>query len=673
MAAPLLFAFLVHKLIKRLRGGTEISAIAVALCLPIPALAQSVAAPGATQRLPDNAVADADDAFGTNTGRESSGIYNDNDTRGFSPLKAGNTRFDGIYFDPVGIISGRLRRSSAIRVGYAALDFPFPAPTGIFDNALRNAGSELVINPEVGITPYGGYQLDLSLLVPLRGDRLGVSISGSINSPHNQDGASISNRGFAAKPVLRFNDVEFSPFYSIIANRQNKSRPLTVVTGDKLPELPEGGFYLGEPWAKGRQNNVMYGFTLKAPMTDRLSLRGGVFRANQLKLESFSDLYTVQPSDPSMARHSLIADQNLDTWSWSGEVQLAWHRVGEIWQHRIIAGVRMRDRVTQSGGSAIVNYGTVSFGVAPDDPRPPLVFGAYNTGSLRQTSLMLGYIGGLPGVGRVNLGVQKVSYRARFEDASTGVATLSRDNPLIYNASLLLDVFDGLAVFGGTQTGLEDSGSAPDSATNRNEQLPATRTRQYEAGLRWALGPGTLVLSAFQITKPYFTFDGTGRYTELGDVRHRGIEVSLTGHFANRLTLLAGGVFLRPEVYGVAVDAGLVGNRPAGTPSQYVRIDAQYRTDLLGGFTPTASFVFQGARAAGNRPQASLGGKQLTLPSRTTLDIGFRQPLHIAGLDMRLLFNLQNLFNVQGWRVYSANTIQVEDRRRFMLNLSSEF
>lgn len=647
--------------------------IAIALCLQMPAFAQSVAPIGASQRGPDNAVADADDAFGTNTGRESSGIYSDNDTRGFSPLKAGNTRFDGIYFDPVGIISGRLRRSSAIRVGYAALDFPFPAPTGIFDNALRNAGGELVINPEVGLMAYGGYQLDLSLLVPLRGDRLGVSISGSVNSPHNQDGASIFNRSLAVKPVLRINDVEFSPFYSIIANRKIKSRALTVVSGDTLPQEPEPGLYLGEPWAKGGQNNVHYGFTLKAPMTERLSLRGGVFRASQFRFESYSDIYAILPTDPSLARHSLIADRNLDSWSWSGEALLAWHRVGQVWQHRIIAGMRFRDRVTQSGGSAVVNYGNVAYGTAPADPEPALTFGSYNTGTLRQTSLMLGYMGGLNGVGRVNLGIQKVGYRARFTDARTGATTLSRDNPIVYNASLLLDLADGLAVFGGTQTGLEDSGSAPDNATNRNEQLPATRTRQYEAGLRWAKGPATLVLSAFQITKPYFTYDGAGRYTELGDVRHRGIEVSLSGHFANRLTLLAGGVFLKPEVYGPAVDAGLVGSRPAGTPSQFVRVDAQYRTDLLGGFTPTASFVFQGGRAVGNRPQASLGGKQLSLPSRTTLDIGFRQPIHVAGLDMRLLFNLQDVFNVQGWRVASANTIQVEDRRRFMLNLSGEF
>ncbi len=655
---------------KRLRSGVEAGAIAIVLSLPLPALAQS-AEPA--PRAPDNAVADADDAFGTNTGRESSGIYNESDTRGFSPLRAGNTRFDGIYFDPVGIISGRLRRSSAIRVGYAALDFPFAAPTGIFDNALRNAGRDLVINPEVGVTPYGGYQLDLSLLVPLRGDRLGVSISGSINSPHNQDGASIHNRSIAVKPVLRINDVEFSPFYSIIANRRIKSRPLAVVTGSTLPDVPRGGLYLGEPWAKGGQNNVLYGFTLKAPMTERLSLRGGIFRASQFRFGAYSDIYAISPSNPNQARHSLVADRNLDNWALSGEMLLAWHRVGPVWQHRIIAGVRMRDRLTESGGSAVVDYGTVSYGVPPADPEQALVFGQPNTGKLRQTSLMLGYIGALAGVGKVNLGVQKVSYRARFEDARTGLTTISRDNPLVYNASLLLDVAAGLAVFGGTQTGLEDSGSAPDTATNRNEQLPATRTRQYEAGLRWAFGPGTLVMSAFQITKPYFTFDSSGRYTELGDVRHRGVEVSLSGHFANRLTLLAGGVFLKPEVYGPAVDAGRVGHRPAGTPSQFVRLDAQYRTDLMGGFTPTASFVFQGSRAVGNRPQASLGGEQLSLPSRTTLDIGFRQPLHLAGMDMRLLFNLQNLFNVQGWRVYSANTIQVEDRRRFMLNLSSEF
>ena len=105
----------------------------------------SASLPAHAQRASENAVTNADDAFGTNQGNETTGIYSENDARGFSPLKAGNARLDGVYIDPVASISGRLRASTAIRIGYAAKSYPFAAPTGIADTRMRGAGDHLLV------------------------------------------------------------------------------------------------------------------------------------------------------------------------------------------------------------------------------------------------------------------------------------------------------------------------------------------------------------------------------------------------------------------------------------------------------------------------------------------------------------------------------------------------
>ena len=55
----------------------------------------------AQNRAGDNAMTQAEDAFGFSVGRESIGIYNAGNARGFSPTAAGNVRIDGLYFDPV--------------------------------------------------------------------------------------------------------------------------------------------------------------------------------------------------------------------------------------------------------------------------------------------------------------------------------------------------------------------------------------------------------------------------------------------------------------------------------------------------------------------------------------------------------------------------------------------
>jgi hypothetical protein len=53
----------------------------------------------AQSRSDENAVTQAEDAFGFSVGRESLGIYNAGNVRGFSPIAAGNLRIDGLYFD----------------------------------------------------------------------------------------------------------------------------------------------------------------------------------------------------------------------------------------------------------------------------------------------------------------------------------------------------------------------------------------------------------------------------------------------------------------------------------------------------------------------------------------------------------------------------------------------
>ena len=89
------------------------------------------------QRAGENAVTQADDAFGTSVGNEQVGLYSSFDVRGFSPTAAGNVRIDGLYFDQVSELDSRVTDSSRIRVGIAAQGYAFPAPTGVVDYSLR--------------------------------------------------------------------------------------------------------------------------------------------------------------------------------------------------------------------------------------------------------------------------------------------------------------------------------------------------------------------------------------------------------------------------------------------------------------------------------------------------------------------------------------------------------
>lgn len=633
-------------------------------------------APAFAQRANENAVTNADDAFGTNVGLETTGIYTENDTRGFSPLKAGNSRIDGIYFDQVANLPGRLKQSTAIRVGFAAEDYPFHAPTGIADNRLKPWPTKLGASASVTRYPFGGLIADADLRLPVVKDHVGLLAGISSSETRLSSGQRTRARGWVVRSIVRFGGFELSPFVAVSQFTAQQPQPLVVVTGDFVPKLPAKRVYLGQKWADGSAGNNNFGVLAKGAITGSLSFRAGITRSEGPRHRNFSEIFTVLDAT-GLSSHRLISDPEQDIHSTSGEAQLAW-RLGEgRWRHRIIAGYRGRDRYTESGGSdsSSVQFAPAILGTITVKAEPTFTYSAVNVGRVRQSAFMLGYVGQMQGVGLINVGLQRARYRADFTDAKTSKTTTTRDETWLYNATVGIDLTASLHAFIGTQRGLEDSGAAPESAPNRNEQLPATRTTQYEAGLRWRFAGGQLAVNAFQITKAYFAApDPVSPYVQVGQVGHRGVEASLSGTFIDkRLSLLAGAVLMQPRVVAAAVDLGQIGERPAGTPSVYARLDANYRTDIFGGLTPTLALVYTGTRAAGSRPQASLGGKQLMLPGYATVDLGVRRQFHIGKMPASARLVVQNVFDTAQWRVVAANTLSVEERRRLIFTVAADF
>ncbi|MBU6267498.1 MAG: TonB-dependent receptor [Sphingomonadales bacterium] len=637
-------------------------ALAGLVLAAVPSVAQA-------QRAGENAVDSADDAFGTNVGLETSGIYSENDTRGFSPLKAGNFRLDGVYFDPVAQLSGRLRQVTAMRVGFAALDYPFPAPTGIADARLRTVADKLVISTGLTLAQYNGNIRELDVQVPLVKGKLGLAAGYGGACSRFVDGAFSCSDGVMLKPVLKLDGFEFSPFYSLGRGAGQTPRPLITFSALALPVMPQARTYLGQRWAEGITNQDTGGFTLRGGLAKGLTFRAGLFRSIVLRDSNYSELFAM--ASPTQARHLFIADPHQDVHSWSGEAQMLFRFQTGGWQQRLMAGYRFRDRHTESGGSDIRDFGMVTLGEPDAEAEPVFHYTAVNVGTVKQSSVMLGWSARREGVGQVHIGVQKARYRAEFDDARTGAVTRQADDPWLYNASVSVPVIDHLSVFAATAKGLEDSGAAPENAVNRNEQLPASQSRQYEAGLRWKGHGVTAMVSAFQITKPYFAFDAARRFDAMGQLRHRGVEASFSGHVSKRLSLVAGGVFMQPRVTGAGRD--VVGARPAGTPSVYARADVNYRTDWWGGLTPTATVIYTGARAAGSCAVAGPGCVQPMLPHHATLDLGLRNRFRLGRWPASFRAVVLNVFDERAWKVLAANTLQQDDTRRVQVTVNVDF
>src|SRR5437868_3804335 len=149
----------------RMSPAFAVALAAVLVLRSPPALAQS--------RADENAVTQAEDAFGFSVGRETLGIYNAGNARGFSPTAAGNVRILGLYFDPIsgfanpGGLPSTLVDSVSIKVGLSAQGYPFAAPSGIVDQALRLPAETSGASTVTNFDNYGsiGTEVDGSLVV----------------------------------------------------------------------------------------------------------------------------------------------------------------------------------------------------------------------------------------------------------------------------------------------------------------------------------------------------------------------------------------------------------------------------------------------------------------------------------------------------------------------------
>lgn len=633
----------------------------VALGLGVPAHGQSAK---------DNAQKDAEDAFGGSVGLENVGIYTTTNVRGFDPQKAGNARVDGVYFDQISTVSARSRDITTIRVGFAALDTFGPSPTGIVAYRLHPSGDEFGGSLGLSSTAYGEAISSLLLRVPVVEGH--VSFAGGFAYAGQQfaDGARNDNFGWGILPRVRFGGIELKGVFSGYRIAPDKARPIVQTAGAFLPVIPQKGLYLGQDWARGKNFKITNGFTLRADIAQGLQFRGGAFRSRWDHHRKFTEIYRVL--DPSgQARHLLLADPKQDNYSNSWEGLFSYRFGDKRLSHTLFAGARGRFRHIESGGSAFFDYGVTEFGLKDPQPKPQFHFGLTNLGKLRQVAYSVGYMGKWDGVGQINLGLNKTDYDASFTNALG--TSHSRANPWLYNASLLVKPARWLSVYVGAMTGLEDNGSAPENAANRGEQLPAVKTRQIDGGVQAKFGKMTLVASLFQIEKPYFSFDGANVYSELGQVKHRGGEISLMGDVTDRLHVLAGAVVMDPVVSGPARDIGLVGKRPVGVAKIHARADFSWRTDLPGALTVTGGMGFDSKRAASAQPFAELGNKQLFLPSRLTFDIGLRNKFKLGSLPSSLRFVVENLFDRKSWDTIASNSLQPGDRRRWSLYLISDF
>ena len=574
------------------------------------------------QRAGENAVASAQDAFGTSVGNERVGLYFPQSARGFSPVQAGNVRINGMYFDYQADLNQRLVAGSNVRVGLTAQSYPFPAPTGVADFALRLPGSDAVASTVVGVGPFGGARVEVDAQLPVT-DMIGVTAGLGVNDQELYWGG--DQRVLTAAAVVRWrpaDDVEIVPFWSMQDESGGEAPPIIFTGGDYLPPQIERRRYFGPEWAQNEGQDFNYGLLTTVGFDD-WTLRGGAFRSIAHDERNFASVF-LNATPEGEADRVVIADQARRFASTSGELRLTRRLIegNRLHQIHLMTRGRMRDR--RYGGGQRFDFGPGRIDEPVAAPEPTFELGPQTTDEVRQLTAGVGYEGRWRDVGELSLGLQRTYYEKEVVQPS-GALPISKASPWLLNGTLSIFASRDLVFYGGYTKGLEESSVAPAIAVNRGEAPPAIITEQMDAGFRYAINTNLrLVAGVFDVRKPYFALDPERVFRRLGEVRNRGIEASLAGQITPRLNVVLGAVLLDATVSGDAVDLGLIGVRPVGTIGRTITGAVNWNVPWVDRLSLDATYESSSDRIAN-------AGNTFIIPARYTAALGGRYSFKVAG------------------------------------------
>lgn len=636
------------------RSPVQFFAAATLAALPTGALAQ---------RADDNATTKAEDAFGTSIGGEQIGIYNPNYVRGFSAAEAGNIRLEDLYFDQQASFTERLIGGLQMRVGLSAQSYPFPAPTGIADYGLRKPGQRPLVSVSGRFGPFKTTAVEVDAQIPIGDDfALGVGF-GAIADRTHTGGRAQYRTGALIGRWQPADGIEIVPFWSRMQIDAEDQQPILLAGGDYLPPRIKRAKPLGQSWATnaGRADN--FGLGASADRGD-WTLKAGLFRSELDLDRSHTQLFlNVQPDGG--ADEIVVVEPGRFAGSTSGELRLSRSFSDGPRYHAIHASFKGRMRDRRYGGSEAVAIGTHDIESPVIFAEPTLLFGRQTRDEVRQWTAGLAYEGRWKGVGELSVGLQKTSYRKRLLEPGEMPVTTT-DSPLLFNATTAIYVTDAVALYGSFTQGLEESPVAPGVAVNRDEAPPALRTRQFDAGVRWSATPSIrLVAGVFEVTKPFFSLDSARVFQQLGTVRHRGAEFSLSGQIAPGLTAVLGTALIDARLSGDAVDKGLVGKKPLASFGRLSTAVFDYRPPFAKDLSVDLIVESTSDRIA------STDGK-LVIPARAIASIGGRYRFHIGKAPTTLRAQVANIGNKFGWANGQSGIYLYNFPRRFTLTLTSD-
>ncbi|MBY8318114.1 TonB-dependent siderophore receptor [Vibrio fluvialis] len=272
---------------------------------------------------------------------------------------------------------------------------------------------------------------------------------------------------------------------------------------------------------------------------------------------------------------------------------------------------------------------------------------------------------------KVMLGARLQRVETKSFDYSTGEKTgdysktaLTPSVGAVYQPTL------DIALYANYSEALLPGETAPaDSSNPTGEVLKPNRSEQYEVGAKYDNGSYGAVVSLFQISKPSYMYDSNNYYTDNGEQRNRGIELSAFGEPIESVKVLGGVTLIDAEIVKNA-DATTEGKQAIGVPKVQANVNIEWATPFVEGLTLEGRTLYTGSQYAS-------ADNSLELPSWTRFDLGARYGMKLGDNALTLRARVDNVTDKSYWASaggYPGSNYLVQGApRTFVLSASYDF
>lgn len=507
-----------------------------------PLHAQDAAAPAST------ATSAAADAFGEQVGTERIGLYNLYQTRGFDLVgSSGAFRLDDAYYFPAEFPAEALLAGASIRVGAGGAGVDLPSPTGVILYRLREPGPDSALAVTAGLRAFRSPVIAAEAhwrVAPSLG-----FVAHGVTEPDSRSATGESGSARSAALVGRWEPFEGAQVtaFGSWGERESDGGVVVLSAGQEAPPPLELGTRYGPDWLRAGSHGSNVGLIARYAAGD---WEAGIAAFRSAQSSDLTEAAVLDLVDDGTIRSTIVRTPPGSARSDAVDARVArrFEALGAV--HRVGVAVRGRQSVTKRAESAIEPGGTFSIASgAADVPDPgalPPARRARDTVDQRLLSLSYGLA--VPGLLELRLGAH-ANRHARSATGFDGLEGRTVENDWLLNASLVLSASDRLNLFASYVTGLEESGIAPSAARNRGEVLPPVKAEQVEVGATYRLGGDlTLILAAFDISKPTFGLRPDNLFGSSGTVRHRGVEGSIVGEIVPGTRIVLGANWVDPAL-----------------------------------------------------------------------------------------------------------------------------